>query len=486
MKKLIIILLVLALTTCAFACTSGDKKGNGGKETASGETAPEIYELPDKDFGGRDVRIHAYEANIKREYFVAEDSANPVQSALWTRNTTIEDTYSVEIVPLYANNDGTLYGQVNEVLQYYFAEEDNVDITAPVVVAAGTLILNHVLYDWTEREYTHLEQSYWMQGINDAFTIENNLYIAAGDTNLTTVYYTYSMLLNLTKANSLKLTEQIYNAVDDKEWTLDYFINLVAPLHDDIDEVPGESQDDFYGFQGEALTNLDVWTFVFDIPMIEQDDTDLLKLSFGQGEYTEKLSTAVDKMIQLYWETSGSLCHSAAGAEIRNFKAGHALLATINFGQIINTVKDMEDQYTVLPYPMFDENQGEYLSGLQDGYTLLAIPVTTADPEFSSFMAEALNIGAEKTIYPVYYEETLQTKYQTDARAPEMIELIMNGRHADLGVVFQASLGRISMMFRDVVRANNNDITQYLDQREENILTALETIIDTYRNPQAN
>jgi hypothetical protein len=133
---------------------------------------------------------------------------------------------------------------------------------------------------------------------------------------------------------------------------------------------------------------------------------------------------------------------------------------------------------------MFDEDQGGYLSGLQDGYTLLAIPVTTADPEFSSFMAEALNIGAEKTIYPVYYEETLQTKYQTDARAPEMIELIMNGRHADLGVVFQASLGRISMIFRDVIRANNNDISKYLDEREENIISALQTIIDTYRNPQ--
>lgn len=450
MKKLITILLVLSLTVCAFACTSGNKNGNGGKESSTGESAPEIYELPDKNFDGKDVRIHAYESLIRSEFFIEEDSTNPVKSALWNRNCAVEDTYNVEIVPVYANNDGTLYGQVNETLQDYFAEEDNVDITAPVVVAAGTLILNHVLYDWTEREYTHLEQSYWMQGINDAFTIDGNLYIAAGSTNISTVFYTYSMLLNLTKANSLNLTGQIYDAIENKEWTIDYFINLVTPLHEDIDEVPGESQDDFYGFQGEALTNLDVWTFVFDIPMIEQDDTDLLKLSFGQGEYTEKLSVAADKMIQLYWETSGSLCHSAAGAEIRNFKAGHALFATINFGQIINTVKDMEDQYTVLPYPMFDEDQGGYLSGLQDGYTLLAIPVTTADPEFSSFMAEALNIGAEKTIYPVYYEETLQTKYQTDARAPEMIELIMNGRHADLGVVFQASLGRISMIFRDI------------------------------------
>lgn len=483
MKRLIIVLLALALICCAFACTSGEKGNNNGEESSE-ETTVGIYELPEKNFEGRDLRIHAYENFMGMEFFIAEDSTNPVQSSLWTRNSTLQDTYNVEITPVYATNDGTLYGQVNETLQDYFAEEDNVDITAPTVVAAGTLILNHVLYDWSKMEYTHLEQSYWMQGINDAFTLDNKLYIAAGDTNLTTVKYTYSMLFNLTKANELKLTDKVYDAIDNKEWTIDFFIDLVAPLHDDIDEVPGESQDDFYGFQGEALTNLDVWPFVFGIPMLEQDETDLLKLSFGQGDYAEKLSVAADKMTQLYWETSGSLCHSAAGAEIRNFKAGRALFATINFGQIINTVKDMEEQYTVLPYPMFDTEQGEYLSGLQDGYTLLAIPVTTADPSFSSFMAEALNIGAEKTIYPVYYEETLQTKYQTDARASEMIELIMNGRHADLGVVFQASLGRISMIFRDVIRANNNDISKYLDEREENIISALQTIIDTYRNPQ--
>lgn len=480
MKKLITVILMASVIVGLFACGGGKDKTDG-TDPSEQSSSEGIYRLPDMDFGDRDFRIHAYEARMSKEFYIPEDSADPLRSCLWKRNCTVEDNYGVVIKPVYATNDGTLYGQVNEVLNDFFTESDNYDITAPVVVAAGSLILNRAVLDWSEQEYTHLDQSWWMQGINDEFTLDGHLYIAAGDTDISTIQYTYGMLMNVTKANELKLTEQIYDAVDGKDWTIDYFIDLVAPLHDDVDEIPGESQDDFYGFQAEALTNLDVWTFAFGIPMLEQDEAETLVLSFGQGNYTERLSTAVEKMIRLYWETSGSLCHSGAGAEIRNFKAGKALFATINFGQIFNTVRNMEEQYTVLPYPMFDEGQGEYLSGLQDGYTLLAIPATAPDASYSSFVSEALNIEAEKQMYPVYYEESLQTKYQSDPRAAEMIDLIMESRHADLGVVFQQSLGRISMIFRDVVRAQNNDVKKYLDERYENITQGLQNIINTYK-----
>ena len=147
----------------------------------------------------------------------------------------------------------------------------------------------------------------------------------------------------------------------------------------------------------------------------------------------------------------------------------------------------MNDHYAVLPFPKYDADQKEYLTGMMDNYSIMGIPTDAANPDMSSAVAEALNIEAERIMYPVWYDESLSTKFQRDEYTVKYLDLLIAGRKADMGTLFQESLGRIAMLFRDTVRTKQNGFQSSWDGNKDALNASLKEIIDTYiKNTGAN
>ena len=85
--------------------------------------------------------------------------------------------------------------------------------------------------------------------------------------------------------------------------------------------------------------------------MVEQDEETTLAFVWGQGDYREKLSTAADKVISLYWENAGSRCHTNASIHQNNFKLDRAIFITARVRDIFNNFREMESTYTVFLSP---------------------------------------------------------------------------------------------------------------------------------------
>ena len=115
-----------------------------------------------------------------------------------------------------------------------------------------------------------------------------------------------------------------------------------------------------------------------------------------------------------------------------------------------------------------------------DNYSIMGIPTDVVNPDMSSAVAEALNIEAERTMYPVWYNESLSTKFQRDEYTVKYLDLLIAGRKADMGTLFQESLGRISMMFRDTVRTQQNGFASSWAGNKDSLTASLKEIIDTY------
>ena len=62
-----------------------------------------------------------------------------------------------------------------------------------------------------------------------------------------------------------------------------------------------------------------------------------------------------------------------------------------------------------------------------------------------------------------------------------MIDLLMKGRTADLGVPFNTSVG-CSHMFRNVINKKTNDILQQIDANVDGKKDAVVDIVTQYRN----
>jgi hypothetical protein len=93
---------------------------------------------------------------------------------------------------------------------------------------------------------------------------------------------------------------------------------------------------------------------------------------------------------------------------------------------------------------------------------------------------------AEKTVWPAYYEDALRTKYQDDPVSFEMLDLLMAGRKADLGVVFNSDMGGVSMMFRRVVASKTNTMIKEIDGYIESYNERVQKIVTAYRDSAIN
>lgn len=328
-------------------------------------------------------------------------------------------------------------------------------------------------------KYNDLSGSWWIDSINQELEIQNHIFTAVGQTCLSALRWTYAIMFNRTQADNRQLTEGVFDAIDSGDWTIDYFNTLVSNIYEDIDGVNGRTEGDFYGFNAEALTNLDVFQFAFDIPMIVKDDEDILSLAFGG----EKTVNAIDKVLNLYWNNPGTyICDdSVVGTEGKNFVGGRSIFAIMTLDTCFTGLRDMDDHYAVLPFPKFDADQKEYHTGMMDNYSIMGIPSDVTDADMSSAVSEALNIEAEKTMFPVWYNESLSTKFQRDEYTVKYLDLLLAGRKADMGTLFQESLNRIAMMFRDTVRTKQNGFAASWDGgNKEAVAIKLKEIVDIY------
>ena len=92
---------------------------------------------------------------------------------------------------------------------------------------------------------------------------------------------------------------------------------------------------------------------------------------------------------------------------------------------------------------------------------------------------------SEKVMWPVYYEDALRTRYQDDPTSFEMLDLLMEGRWADLGVPFNTNVG-LSTMFRNVIRSKSNTILTQIDGSVETYNERVASIVTAYRESANN
>lgn len=472
MKKLLVLLLALVLVATTFACSND---GSEKKETTPEETSDEKYPLPVKDFDGVDYRVSLMSASANKEFYIMEDSKVSTDAALYKRNMAVQDRYNVRITPVITGAEG-LFGHTTAIVNSILSENDEFDLITVYAFAAGPLIMNTCLLDLNAQDNIDLDASYWLKDVNDKFVIEDHLYTAVGDTSVYALMYTYAMMFNRTLGDNYELTNEVFDRIDNDKWTIDYFNTLVSGIYGDVDDESGKSANDLYGFQAEKQTNLDNYNFAFDIPMMDNSGANGKVLEFVYGG--ERLAKAVDKINTLYWENGGAYVD---GDHIYAFTRGRAMFATILLNDCFTYLKDMENDYIILPYPMLDEDQDGYHTGMMDNYHVMGIPKNVPDADMATLITEALNYEAEKTLYPVYLEESLQSKYVRDPRTVDMLNILLDGRTADFGTLLQNNLDNVSVWFRWMVQGQNRDSVTYVDYYKESITAKTEAVIDKYR-----
>ncbi len=486
-----LLLASLLLASCASAGETGDVTDSAAADNTDpvveteelSELEKRAYmedNLPEKDFGGAQFRISTKRGTMY-EIDEEEETGDIIEDALYARNRRIEERFNIEIVPVITEaGDGTTH--VNEVRQSIMAADDAFDLSATYVFTTGPLVTDGCFLNWLNMPYNDLSQPWWLSGVNEKFQVGDAIYTAVGDMCVSTLKLTYGVFYNRTKGADYDLNESIYETIRNGEWTIDKFIEIVRDIYVDVNGDSVRDSADFYGFTAEKATNLDVYTFAFNIPIIEADDSGIPQLVLN----TPKTIEAVEKINKLYWDGTGSYIPNDYGEPVTMFRNGNALFTTTYLSQAFSTFRDMTDDYSILPYPKWDEAQEKYMTGAMDNYSVLGIPITVSDVEMVSLITESLNIESYKTLFPTYYEQALQDKYARDAESIEMIDILMQGRNFDFSTLFSSSITGMPYIVRELVANQSTSFSSKYAAAEKGALKGLEKVLKAYEDNADN
>ena len=126
-----------------------------------------------------------------------------------------------------------------------------------------------------------------------------------------------------------------------------------------------------------------------------------------------------------------------------------ALFCNTTFGGIFKaTLREMESDYGIIPYPKHDETQTTYYSRVEGGCPYSVPSKRVIDTSFAGAMMEASSVNSYISVIPVYYETALKTKYSRDEQSGKILDMMMSNRVYDWGDTFFTSYVRDGFVFK--------------------------------------
>ena len=421
-------------------------------------------DLPELDYGGDEVVIVSRyrEGWTSGEIAVEKITDEPVNDAVYERNVSVEERLKVKIVSLEENNNDptSLMSQITTNIK---SGTDDYDIVACACYVTVNEALNGTFANLREAEYIDFSKPYWSQGYNEVIEYQGTQYTATGSIVLSTYRFAFVTTFNKRMFTEAQI-EFPYDTVKNNGWTLDYQASLVPLFHLDNDGTP-DDEGDKYGFVTTPYISVDPYWSSCDVPIIAKDADGYYEIVFN----SEKLFNVTEKVLNLYYGTDGgtyTYAHYGLDEEQNDirlmFSVGDAAMATMRIMELEHSdMRNMVDEFGVLPMPKYDEAQEKYLTLLHDQFTVMAIPTTVTGDRLQEMGAvlECMAYEGYKTVRPAYYESALRYKYMKDPESWEMMDIIIDNTYIDAGIIYTNALSSFHDQFRQIMVGKQNTVS---------------------------
>jgi len=451
------ILAVSQIAACGSA-SSSDTPANDTASDTTAETTPALTgraaekdNLPENDFGGQTFTILGREA-FATELVAEEENGDTLNDAIYKRNTNVEDRFNVQINPVLMDHN-----EVNaHLLASVLADTGAYDLVAGYAYLMPSLILSDIFVNWNEVKYIDMDQPWWSKQVSNELTVNGICYTITGDLAISLWEMFFTFTFNKKLAAEYNLGD-LYEIVRSGNWTLDKLSELTANTYKDLDGDTKQSWNDAYGFVAGHSTPVDAFKEAFKVDVTTMN-------SDGIPEYTlanEKTTDVLTRLNAFFYTEGNSMViggsDEAYAAVDTAFKEGRAIFQPRTLANIA-ALRDMNDDFGILPYPKLDAEQDKYYSTAMDNYSLLLLPIDAADYDFTGFITEALCAESYRVAVPAYYDVVLKTKAARDDESAEMLDIVRDGVTFNFGYAFSGVLNMVGHIFQEKIKAKNDKL----------------------------
>ena len=502
MKKRVLLLFVL-MTALAFlfSCSQSESAASpsepagtaaavtAGTEAVTSAAAEETDRrdiadgLPDElDFNGYTLNILHRDVDgiIRNEIVVPEMTGDVLNDAVFSRNRAVEERLNVKLTYTAKANVGAA-DFPNEVMNSILAGDDSYGLIAWGQSKALRMATNHLFLNLAGAKYLDLDRPWWNTEYIHSLTPDRaKLYFLVGDLSLVMIARMSAMFFNKNTFTSLNGdADALYDTVSDGAWTLDLLSKYVTDAYEDLNGNGTTDDGDRFGMITTNIAMADHFAYTSGMSVMKAGADGVPKLDLDLG----RTSRLFDKLNALYYANPGTLVTSDVevnnGLNASRFAGGTALFLPYWF-EAADLLREMEDDFGIIPYPKLDETQEDYRALVQNSSTVFCLPVTCGQPDCVCAALEVMSAENYRTVLTAYYDTTLKNKYSRDASTVEMIDLIHDSVITDFGYAYAGILNNIGVIARTVLAKEGVELASTYASVEAQVLTSLDELLRSY------
>lgn len=409
-----------------------------------------------------------------------DPEGDSVNDAIYQRNLRVQD--ELEVVLDYQNNIDKSSRDTGSVLeQMVLAGDSTYDLFALVQWNGTAYAYKNMLYNMKEAPYISWDKPWWNYDFMKEMTIgEDKIYCLVGDVVLDTtrclscVYYNKNMYQDFYGDG-----DGLYTTVLDGDWTLDLVMKIAEEVYQDTNENNQIDYDDRLGY-AVNYNNLDSFLFGGGQHITTRDENDLPVLAL----MTETNEDIIQKLLVFTNDCAGGWCYGydANGPTdtLTSFTSGN-MMFLFGFLYTAEIMRDMEDDYGILPPPKALDSMSSYGIVNHDIMEMMAVPTSIATEKIPATSAtlEALAYYGYQDILPVYYEQTLKTKYARDEASSQMIDLIRDNLSTDIAYIYMDAFNSLGYAARYTV-IDNSSLSVFYAKNVTAAENNMQTLIDQF------
>ena len=441
---------VLSMASCAAKTTekTDDKVvDNPGQddddddETESDEESgarlpfePTIIDLGGRNFTFADCGWGSETTSEQRDVYAEAVNGETINDAVYARNMAIIDMFNCDIAEQKYGDQSSLMSAIKKSVN----SNDN-SFDAAYIRFSGnlsSLATGNFLLDLKQLVNMDLSQPWWDQNCVSMGSIDNKLFAVTGDIEILDKGAINAFVFNKQLQADYEI-EDFYTLVKSGKWTLAKLLEISKLISFDLNGDGIMDKEDRYGLL-YYRDSIPAFLTAADEYIARKDANDLPYMSFNN----EKVYSALESIYEVIYDESVSFhtmrAFGDAGFIIEGnkmFQSDQALLMYIRMTEI-EGLRGMDTDFGILPFPKYDENQKNYLSLVNASIgSALAVP-STADPEISGAVLEAMAYESRYTLLPAYYDVMLKNKVSRDSDSEDMLNIIFNNKTYDLGGIY--------------------------------------------------
>ena len=273
------------------------------------------------------------------------------------------------------------------------AGTDDYDAVSGNLWWAGSLALQGMLTNLSDAPYLELDAEWWPTEYLDGFSYKGNCYWLTGPMELAWVSEKACMFYNEHLWNTL-YEEDIYDTVDNGKFTFEFLNRIANEVYQDLNGNSKVDEDDRMGYAIKSDSNIDTYASGAGVVIAPFDSDGVPYLKFLDD--MTRIEAFWEKFLQfktndnvLYIQWAGS---DTTIINMELFREGNLMFVQGFLSHTTDQLRDMEDDYGVLPMPKLDETQENYLQIINNRVALFGIPVTVSDEGFNAVCAVILSV----------------------------------------------------------------------------------------------